>query len=175
MADRNPAHALDVIRRVEMMCDFIENPAIIAAVEQAVPVCMPRLPGALGFDVTLWVGLGMAGLWAALDKFSETAILPNPKCVTCAKRCMPERFTACTQGNEGLTLEELEDFRHLYAHNYAGEADDAYFARKRHVLKSATPVQLTCGAQFDGRRLQLDLRHLRTYSQTARNVLRRYQ
>ena len=174
MADRNPARALDVVRRVEMMCDFIEHPAIKAAVQQAVPVSMPRLPGALGFDVTLWVGLGMVGLWAALDGFSERAALSNPKCVTCGNWCMPERFANYTQGSEGQTLEELEDFRHLYAHNYAGEADDEYFGRKRHVLKSDVPMQLTCGAQFDGQRLQLDLPHLRMYSRTVQSVLQRF-
>jgi hypothetical protein len=84
---------------------------------------------------------------------------------------MPERFAGYTQGNEGQTLEELEDIRHLYAHNFAGEADDEYFARRRHVLKSGFPVQLTCGAQFDGRRLQLDLPHLREYSRTVKRVL----
>ena len=28
--DTNPARAINVVRRVEMMCDFIENPAIRA-------------------------------------------------------------------------------------------------------------------------------------------------
>jgi len=100
--------------------------------------------------------------------------LSSPKCVTCGNRCMPERFATYTQGNGGQTLEELEDFRHLNAHNYAGEADDEYFGRRRHVLKSGVPMQLTCGAQFDGRRLQLDLPHLRMYSCTVQNVLQRF-
>jgi hypothetical protein len=73
MADMNPGRALDVVRRVEMMCDFIENPAVRSAVEQAVPVTMPRAPGALGFDIPLWVGLGIVGLWAALDGLAERA------------------------------------------------------------------------------------------------------
>ena len=88
---------------------------------------------------------------------------------------MPIRFAApYIQGNEGHTLEELEDVRHLYAHNFAGEADDEYFGRKRHVLKSGVPVKLSCGAQFDGRRLQLDLPHLRMYSRTVQSVLQRF-
>jgi hypothetical protein len=61
MADTHPAQALDVIKRVEMMCDFLKNPIITQAIENGVPVTMPRLPGALGFDIPLWVGLGMVG------------------------------------------------------------------------------------------------------------------
>ena len=180
MADRNPVRALDVVRRVEMMCDFIENPAIQAAVEQAVPASMPRAPGALGFDITLWVGLGMVGLWAALDGFSERAALPQPQCATCRRHCIPSRFAPYTQGNECLSLAELEDLRHLYAHNYAGEADDEYFRfgtttpRRRHVLDCGAIVQLTCGAQFDGRRVQLALPHLRAYAHTVQSVLQRF-
>lgn len=179
MADRNPALALDVVRRVEMMCDFIENPAIRTAVEQAVPVSMPRAPGALGFDIPLWVGLGTVGLWAALDGFSERANLPRPQCAICGRCCIPARFAPHTQGNESQGLKELEDLRHLYAHNYAGDADDEYFGttkpRRRHVFARGAIVPLVCGAQFDGRRVQLDLPHLRVYARTVRGVLRRFQ
>jgi hypothetical protein len=34
MADTNPARALIVVKRVVMMCDFIEHPAITKAVEK---------------------------------------------------------------------------------------------------------------------------------------------
>jgi hypothetical protein len=54
----------------------------------------------------------------------------------------------------------LDDLRNLYAHNYAGEADDEYFAHKppRYVLlKRGDRVPLTCGAEFDGYRLHLEL------------------
>lgn len=174
MADENPTRALDVVRRVEMMCDFIENPAIKTAVEQVVPVSMPRAPGALGFDIPLWVGLGIVGLWAALDGFSERAALHRCKCATCRRKCVPARFARHTQGNEDQSLKELEDLRHLYAHNYAGEADAEYFGKKRHVLASGVVAQLTCGAQFGGHRLQLDLPHLRKYSRTVQSVLQRF-
>jgi len=178
MADRNPARALDVVGRVEMMCDFFENPAIRTAVEQAVPVTMPRAPGALGFDIPLWVGLGTVGLWAALDGFSERAALPDPQCATCGRRCIHARFVPHTQGNEGLSLAELEDLRNLYAHNYAGEADNEYFGtttpRRRHVLARDVIVPLVCGAQFDGRRVQLNLPDLRVYARMVRSVLRRF-
>ena len=75
---------------------------------------------------------------------------------------MPERFAApYIQGNDSQSLKELEDLRHLYAHNYAGEADDEYFRHSRHVLKRDIAVRLTCGAQFDGRLSVAHLPHLR--------------
>ena len=174
MADRNPHRALDVVRRVEMMCDFIENPAIRRAVEQVVPVTMPRAPGALGFDIPLWVGLGTVGVWAALDGFADRAALPKTRCSTCRGCCLPQRFAAHTQASEGQALAELEDLRHLYAHNYGGEADAEYAQRCRHVLVRGSTTQLTVGARFDGQWIQLDLPHLKAYAQVARAVLQRF-
>src|SRR5260221_14646318 len=115
MADENPAQALGMVRRVEQMGDFIEHPAIKAAVERAVPVTMPPAPGALGFDIPLWVGLGAVSLWAALDAFSERAGFGGGTCNTCKSRnCIVARFP-CVQGDDRLSLGELEDLRHLYA------------------------------------------------------------
>jgi hypothetical protein len=136
---------------------------------------MPRLPGALGFDIALWVGLGTVGVWAALDAFAERAGLTRSQCLTCKRRgCISPRFARYTQGNEGQSLKELEDLRHLYAHNCAGEADAEYFKYKRHSLVRDVTTQLTCGAQFDGRQLSLDLLHLRKYASTAQSVLERF-
>jgi hypothetical protein len=176
MADRNPARALTVVKHIVEMCDFIEHPAIKNAVEQAVPVSMPRLPGALGFDIALWVGLGTVGLWAALDAFADRAGLTKSNCPRCDRSsCIWMRFPPHPpQGNESQSLQELEDFRHLYAHNYAGEADADYFRRKRHLFAPGTTTQLTCGVQFNGHRLSLDLRHLRYYANTAQSVLERF-
>jgi hypothetical protein len=173
MADRSPERALNVVKRIEMMCDFIEDPAIKTAVEQAVPVMMPREVGALGLDIPLWVGLGTVGLWAALDGFAERAdLIKQPKCTTCKRtRCIPTRFARYTQGNEGQSLRELEDLRHLYAQNYAGGADDEYFKRPRHVLHCGVTTQLTCDAVFDGRRPWLDLL-LTASSRSSRVALR---
>lgn len=115
------------------------------------------------------VGLGTVGLWAALDGFAERAALPASSCPICGGRsCIPARFANHVQGSEGRSLEELEDLRHLYAHNYAGEADDVYFTRPRHLLTRNAVADLTCGAQFDGRRVQLELSHLQFYSSTVK-------
>jgi hypothetical protein len=163
MADTNVARALDVVKRVVEMCDFIENPAIQEAVKtKMVPVSMPADVNSV-LKISVWVGLGTVGLWGALDAFAERASLKEP---------FPTRFRC--QGNEEQSLKELEDIRHLYAHNYAGEADDEYFSRGRHVLRSGKVTRLTCGAQFDGHRLSLDLRHLRWYTNTVQTVLERF-
>jgi hypothetical protein len=177
LADTNPARAIGVVKRVAMMGDFIEHAAIKTAVEEAVPITMPREVGALGFDIPLWVGLGMVGLWAALDGFAERAALPRPQCATCGRRCILARFASNIQGNENVILGELEDLRHLYAHNFAGEADEVYFdpRQKRHLLARGSPVALTCGAQFDGQRVQLNLSHLRMYLGTVQSLLERFQ
>jgi hypothetical protein len=177
MADtNNPERALNVVKRVVEMCDFIEQPAIRKAIAQEiVPVTMPPVVDAL-VDISVWVGLGTVGLWAALDAFAERACLKGPKCPTCkSKLCISTRY-AC-QGRVGQRLkelDELEDLRHLYAHNYAGDADDQYFHRTRHVLQRGVNTRLTCGAAFDGHRLRLDLTHLRMYSCTVRSVLERF-
>jgi hypothetical protein len=176
MADKDPARAISVIKRVATMCDFIDHPVIKTAVEQAVPVSMPRAVGALGFDIPHWVGLGLVSLWATLDAFAERASLPRTQCKTCGSRgCIQARFADHVQGNESSILAELEDLRHLYAHNYAGEADDKYFDPKhtRHVLARGKAALLTCGATFDGR-AQLNLTHLRMYSRSVQTVLERF-
>jgi hypothetical protein len=128
-----------------------------------VPVSMPSLVNSV-LPIPVLIGLGMVGLWAALDAFGERASLNGPP--------FPTRFPC--QGNEEQSLGELDDIRHLYAHNYAGEADDEYFNRPRNVLRRGAATQLTCDAEFDGHRLSLDLRHLRWYARTVQTVLERF-
>jgi hypothetical protein len=177
MIDTNPARALHVAEQVAKMCDFLESSVIRTAIDNRVPVSMPRAPGALGFNIPLWVGLGTVGLWAGLDAFAKRAGLPKTQCGSCKSwNCIRARFAQHVQGNEDQALGELEDLRHLYAHNYAGEADDAYFDHKqRHVLERDVSAQLTCGAVFDGRGVRLDLPHLRAYGRTVQSVLMRFR
>ena len=166
-----------MVKRVVEMCDFIEHSAIQNAVKtKMVPVSMPSDINSV-LKISVWVGLGMVGLWAALDAFAERAGLKPSKsgCPICKKAsCISALFARYTQGNEVQSLNELEDFRHLYAHNYAGEADAEYFERKRHVLALGTTTQLTCGVQFDGHQLSLDLLHLRYYANTVQSLLGRF-
>jgi hypothetical protein len=168
MADKG--RALTMITRVEQMCDFIEHPDIQKVALGLIPVTMPHDIRS-HVDISFWVGLGTVGLWAALDAFSERAGL-RAKCGTCkGPSCIVPRFPR-VQGTDRTSLEELEDLRHLYAHNYAGEADDVYFGpnHTRHVLARAG-ITLTCGTAFDGQRAQLTLSHLRHYCGVARRVL----
>jgi hypothetical protein len=203
MADANSAQAINQVKCIVGMCDFFDNPSIRRAIDQSVPVSMPPEAGALGFDIPLWVGLGMVGLWAALDAHAERAGLQS-KCSTCGRKCIVAAYTTKLQGAECQAFAELEDLRHLYAHNYAGEADDEYFKRRRHIiLKRGVRVQLSCGAIFDGWRLcrkddsarpdltrsnppytvnsprlspqyALNLSDLRKYSHTVQSVLGRF-
>jgi hypothetical protein len=136
MADANSAQAINQVKCIVGMCDFFDNPSIRRAIDQSVPVSMPPEAGALGFDIPLWVGLGMVGLWAALDAHAERAGLQS-KCSTCGRKCIVAAYTTKLQGAERQAFAELEDLRHLYAHNYAGVADEKYFDRRsRHVLKT---------------------------------------
>ena len=192
MTDKNPAPALNQVKCIESIRDFMNNPAIIRAVEQSVPVSMPAEAGSLGLDIPLWVGLGMVGLWAALDAFAERAGLKS-KCSICGRQCIVAAYAPKFQDTDNQTFAELEDLRHLYAHNYAGVADEEYLDRPRHLLKRGDPVQLSSGAVFDGRRLcreeniarvdqaqrlspqyALNLDDLRKYSRTVQSVLERF-
>ena len=42
MADLNPARAIQLVARIEQLCDFVAHPAIEAAVQQGVPFPMPK-------------------------------------------------------------------------------------------------------------------------------------
>jgi hypothetical protein len=110
MADKNPAQAITTIKRIEMLCDFLENPAVVKAVDEAIPFTgITRAPGALGFDIPLWMGLGTVGLWAALDAFSERAALPRTKCAICKRMCIRGRFGPYARDNEEPILGELDE------------------------------------------------------------------
>jgi len=150
MAAKNSA--LSMVARVEQMPSFIEHPALNKALDD-IPVSMPHAVGSLGLDTPFWAGLGLVGLWAALDAFAEREGLPKSKCPTCrARGCIWHRYTEwatnnnCTPQMPTTDLKELEDLRHLYAHNYAGDADSKYFSfvrDRRHILKQGSRRILT--------------------------------
>ena len=99
-----------------------------AALDHSLPVSMPHDVGSLGFDAPLWVGLGIVGLWSALDAFAERAGIPITKCAACdGPNCLSSRLTSTGKLSvaDERALKELEDVRHLFAHNYAGRADGA--------------------------------------------------
>src|SRR5712671_1216572 len=119
------------VHRVSQLCDFLDHPAMQAALDQ-IPHSMPRDVGSLGFDTGLWVGFGAVGLWSALDAFAEReGMRATTRCPTCGRRCLSARLKAAGKLDpaDELTLNELDDLRNLFAHNYAGLADPEYFKK----------------------------------------------
>lgn len=166
---------LSQVDRIAQLCDFLAHPGMQAALDHSVPVSMPHDVGSLGFDTPLWVGLGIVGLWSALDAFAERAGIPTTKCLACGRSsCLSSRLTSTSNLNvaEKQALRELEDVRHLFAHNYAGHADAVYFGKKkRHILNSGVSVTLSSGAMFDGANIALTAAHLRYYAGQSRGII----
>jgi hypothetical protein len=155
-----------------MLCDYMENTK--KATLALIPITMPLDPGSLGFDTPRWVGLGIVGVWGALDAYRERANLRGDRCPTCKGRnCIRKRFEEYIEADERDSIAELEDIRHLYAHNFAGNVDAVYSERCRHVLRFDVPQQMTCGVQFNGQELLLNMSCLKFYSDTAQKVLLR--
>ena len=134
---------------------------------------MPQDVGSLGFDTGLWVGLGIVGLWSALDAFAERAGIRATRCAKCGRNCLLARLlvTGRLNADDELTLKELEDLRHLFAHNYAGRADAEYFKKKRHVLAPGVSLSLSSGAVFDGANISLTATHLRYNAERSRAII----
>ncbi len=175
----NVSLGLSQVSRIAQLCDFLAHPGMQAALG-SVPVSMPHDVGSLGFDTPLWVGLGIVGLWSALDAFAERAGIPAAKCPACDRsNCFSSRLTSTGKldAADERALKELEDVRHLFAHNYAGRADAMYFTRKdgkewkRHALDSGVSVSLSSGAIFDGANISLAAAHLRYYADQSRKTI----
>jgi len=161
------------VHRVALLSDFLEHPALSTAATSASPVTMPPTLGSMGFDVPLWLGFGVVGLWAALDSYLERTLRSSSKCSKCHRPgCLVGRLLGTGKlAVPSKPLEELEDLRHLYAHNFAGTTDPQYFTRPRHVLATPTPATLSCGAQYNGSQVALAPSHLRFYADRARETL----
>ena len=169
--DQVRAQALSQVQRIAQLYDFVTHPAIEGAALNQIPVSMPRARGSLGFDDALWAGMGIVGLWAAMDALAERASLKK-KCNTCGLKCIGAAFEPYA-GAEQASLDELEDLRHLYAHNFAGHADELYFKRRRHILRRGDQGQLSCNALFDNGRVVLQMSHLPFYADAAKCVIER--
>jgi hypothetical protein len=175
IGDTSPAQALDAVEYVLEMCDVFRDPVLQVVTREGSWVPVPTAHPEIHLSgIPVWVGFGTVALWAALDAFAERAELAKSKCPICDRYCIWRRFSGHARDSEGQSLKELEDLRHLYAHNYAGDADAQYFRRPRHILQSSVPKQLSCGAQFDGQRAWIDLMHLRWYACMVQRVLARF-
>jgi hypothetical protein len=166
--------AVSQITRIEQLCDFLDHPGLDAAIKCSVPVSMPQSEGSLGFDTPLWIGLGLVGLWSALDAYAERSGYSRTPCETCGRNCLPGRLasTGRLDRTSQQVLGELEDIRHLFAHNFAGHADSTYFSKKqRHYLCDGSPVRFLSEATFDGTNIALTAKHLRFYAGQSRKIL----
>lgn len=169
--------ALYQLHSIAGVCNFLESPQI-HTVRNSYPVTVPPDLGSGGFETGLWLGLGMVGIWAAMDAHAERAQLPKSRCQRCQRECGVSPFTtaATLPQNLEVAMYELEDVRNLYAHNFAGRADAQYFGpkRSRHVITANVPATLSSGALFDGTTLTLGIPHLRFYAARATDVLQNY-
>ena len=166
--------AISQVERLAQLADFLDHPALAAAVAASVPVSMPPTIGSLGCDIPLCVGLGVVGVWAALDAYAERAAIPRIKCTVCARSgCLFSRLanTGKLSSSQHALLQEIEDLRHLHAHNFAGQADQLYFGMVRHVLHAGKTNTLSSGAVFNGASLSLSVAELRHYAKGARSVV----
>jgi hypothetical protein len=166
--------AVNQVARIEQLCGFLAHPGLDAAIKSSVPVTMPQSEGSLGFDTPLWIGLGLVGLWSALDAYAERSAYGGTTCGTCGRRnCLSSRLASTGRLDETseAVLGELEDIRHLFAHNYAGHVDSRYFSKTRHALRAGFHVPLLSGATFDGTNIALTAKHLRYYAGQSRKIL----
>ena len=168
------ALAISQVERIAQLADFFDHPALSAAVAANVPVTMPQSIGSLGCDIPLCVGLGLVGVWAALDAYAERTAFPRIKCGVCKRSgCLFGRLanTGKLSALQHALLQEVEDLRHLYAHNFAGQADSLYFSKSRHVLHAGQTGTLSSGVVFDGASGRLSVAQLRYYAVGARGVV----
>lgn len=131
------------------------------------PVCLPQdRMRAAGIDPDLWYGLGIVGVWAAIDAFGERKT---------GKDGQLQRFKNDVAAGQAKILSELDDLRSLFAHNFAGVADHKYLTHcRRSCLKLGQPYRLSCGYQFNGKedeRIKLALSDLKYYISQAREIL----
>jgi hypothetical protein len=141
-----------------MQFDLLERFATYSANLPPPPVPMPQdAQRAYGLDPAIYYGLGVVGVWAAIDAYAE--------------RAGKKPVVASLANSQRLAdWRELDDLRNLFAHNFAGEADARYFQRAR-TFAPGTHTVLRSGAVFDGQRIALEADHLRYYVAQGRLIL----
>jgi hypothetical protein len=160
MANDDYGSAIAQLSRLESIANLENN-------LKESPFSMPQdRMRAAGIDPDLWYGLGIVGVWAAIDAFGERKT---------GKYGQLQRFKNDVAASQDTILSELDDLRSLFAHNFAGVADEKYLKdSRRHCIKLNQPYLLSCGYQFNGdvdERITLGLSHLRHYISKAREIL----
>jgi hypothetical protein len=153
----------------EQQMDLLGRMCTFGANLPSPPVSMPPDPvAAAGLDLTIFLGLGVVGVWAAVDAYRE-------------RKGIHTSVEQTLQANSDASLTkawiEIEDLRDLHAHNFAGIADAHYFlqgrshGQGRRSFSSGQSSRMLSGAEFDGERLHLRIEHLRWYLDQARAIL----
>jgi hypothetical protein len=160
MARNDYSNAVNQLAKLESFANVEDN-------LKEPPVCMPQdRRRAAGIDPDLWYGLGIVGVWAAIDAFVERKTKTHGQY---------RRFKSRVAAGQGKILSELDDLRSLFAHNFAGVADHKYLTdNRRSCLKLGQPYRLSCGYEFNGQEdecIKLDLHDLKYYISQAREIL----
>jgi hypothetical protein len=160
MASNDYGNAINQLTKLESFANVEDN-------LKEPPVCMPQdRRRAAGIDPDLWYGLGIVGVWAAIDAFGERKT---------GKHGQLQRFKNGVAAGQGKILSELDDLRSLFAHNFAGVADHKYLTHsRRSCLKLGQPYRLSCGYPFNGHEdecIKLALSDLKYYIGQAREIL----
>lgn len=126
-------------------------------------------PETRGLYTEAWHGLGVVGLWAAIDAYCERVRHKSSEVQHALSGIIPEHY----RDDLHAVWEELDDLRHLYAHNFASHADDLYFKRKRHTLAPGKSHIFKSGANFDGATdtVHINVDQLRFYCWPARYIV----
>jgi hypothetical protein len=145
--------------------DDLDRVANLVNVLKPPPLTMPQdTIRSAGLEPGLIHGLCIVGLWAAIDAFLER--------VGHGGRSLPERLSERVSSELVSASKEIEDIRHLYAHNFGGLVDDRYLtSRRRYVLISRRPLVLSSGATYDGRHLRIDATHFLWYVAQSRAIV----
>ncbi len=131
-------------------------------------VTVPQVqPQAAGVH-EIWAGLGIVGIWAALDAYGDAAGRKGGS--------LYKKFRTTVDPVAQTTLRELDDLRNLFAHNIAGVSGRAFFARKKQdrLICEGKRYEFTGGCHFTGvrdSRIVVKLDHFASYLTSAENIL----
>jgi hypothetical protein len=156
------------------------HPAYQSMSHQAIPgIPPPEISGPdplqrRTLDPDIWHGLGIVGVWAAIDAFRERK----------NRSSSSEVHNALTAHAPHLldTWGDVCDLRHLFAHKFAGQADDYYWyydgpghasPRPHYHFSQGATVSLTSrtGTQFQHDSIRLTIKDLEFYVEQGRAIL----
>jgi hypothetical protein len=130
-------------------------------------------------DPDIWHGLGIVGVWAAIDAFCERKNhSPSPAFPGVVHDTLARKAPHVVD-----IWGDISDLRHLFAHKFAGQADDFYWFRDGPRRKNPRPhcrfsqgatVSLTSktGTQFVNDAVRLTIQDLEFYIRQGEDILK---